>query len=186
MTLEDAETHKRNMMYTKVSAAPKAQGEVRTKTKGKAMFIKRNSIGIETNSVKKDGIRPLTARSGTPGFSVRNTSARASSQMSQRKDFYSQRKRATTALNSRRATPKQRCFSAGRTMRNMANQSTAATDSRVTLKSTAQSRHASSTQIIRPEEEEKLSNANKRLVKKFNEFLRHNARRNTTNSQKLT
>ena len=68
----------------------------------------------------------------------------------------------------------------------MANQSTAATDSRSTLKPPKPLSSVPSTQLIKPEDEEKLSNTNKKLVKKFNEFLKHNSRRNGTHSQKLT
>lgn len=184
MSLEEAENYRRNMMYTKVTTAPKPSEEV--KTKGKAMFIKRNSMGIETNSVKKEGIRPLTAKSRLSGYSVRNVSARTTSRVSSRRALSRQGQRINSAMHSRVTTPKERCFSAGRIIKTLANQSTAATDSRATLRSQAGSRHTSSTQIIRPEDEQKLSNANKKLVHKFNEFLKHNNRRNTTNSQKLT
>ena len=50
MTLEEAENRRRNMMYTKVSQ-PKPKTE-EVKQRGKALFIKRNSLGVETNSVK--------------------------------------------------------------------------------------------------------------------------------------
>lgn len=52
MGLEEAENFMRSMMYTKGpgAAAKSSVGEV--KTSGKAMFIKKNSVGIETNSVK--------------------------------------------------------------------------------------------------------------------------------------
>lgn len=164
MSLEEAENYRRSMMYTKVAAASKPHEEV--KTQGKAMFIKRNSMGMQTNSVKKEGIRPVTARTGTSGFSVRNISTRASSRKSQTRGMSGKGKRASSAMHSRGPTPsKRRCFSAGRTMRNMGNQSTAATDSRITLKSNFQNKHASSTQLIKPEDVEKLSAANKQLVK---------------------
>ena len=56
LTLEEAENRRRNMMYTKGVSQKSKENE--TKSIGKALFIKRNSLGIETNSVKKDGIRP--------------------------------------------------------------------------------------------------------------------------------
>ena len=182
MTLEEAEIHKRGMMYTKMSSniSPQNNG---AKTRGKALFIKRNSIGIETNSVKKEGIRPLTARSGTSGFTVRNITSRGSSKLGQRRAFSRGGQRASSAMNFHRTTPKKRLFSAER---NIANQSTAATDSRSTLRPPKAPTQFSPTQIIKPEDEEKLSNANKKLVKKFNEFLKHHTKRNGIHSQKLT
>ena len=52
------------------------------KTRGQSLFINKNSFGIETNSVKKDAIRPSTARTVRSTFSCRNITTRASSRQS--------------------------------------------------------------------------------------------------------
>lgn len=93
--------------------------------------------------------------------------------------------RATTALGTQRKAHQQRLLSADGTVRNFANQSTAATDSKSTFRLHQKPPKSSSTLIIRPEDEEKLSKANKKLIKKFNEFLKQNARRHGIQAQKL-
>lgn len=125
MTLEDAENYMKSMMYTKAPIGVKtAKEEDGIKTRGKALFVNKNSVGIETNSVKKDAIRPSTARSGYSTLSIRNITTRGSSRLSQQ--------RATSAISSNRSS-KPRLFSAGGKFRTSDFQTTSATESKVTL-----------------------------------------------------
>jgi hypothetical protein len=178
MTLEDAEVFKRSMMYTKSSQPAYKKSSDEIKTRSKALFIKKNSLGMETNSVRKDSIRPNTARSGYSTLTAKHSEhTRVSSRLSQQ--------RATTAIGIHRNTHQPRLFSADGTFRTFANQSTAATDSKSNLRIQKQQHMISSTQIIRPEDEEKLSKINKKLIKKFNEFLTQNTKRHGIQTQKL-
>lgn len=177
MTLEDAENYMKSMMYTKGPMNVKtSKEEDGIKTRGKALFVNKNSFGIETNSVKKDAIRPNTARSGYSTLSVRNITTRGSSRLSQQ--------RATSAISSNRST-KTRLFSADGKFRTSDIQSTAETENKSTLKARQNSKQFLSTQIIKPEDEEKLNKANKKLLKKFNQFLVQTSRRTGTHTNKL-
>lgn len=61
MTLVDAENFKRSMMYTKSTAPAQKISPDMIKTRSKALFSTKNSFGIDTNSVRKEAIRPNTA-----------------------------------------------------------------------------------------------------------------------------
>jgi hypothetical protein len=61
MTIEEAENYTKSLMYSQGPLAPKTTKNVAIKSR--AMFVKKNAYGVETNSVRKDGIRPSTARS---------------------------------------------------------------------------------------------------------------------------
>lgn len=78
MTLDEAEHYAHQFPPTKSSKPSGAE----VKTRGKALFKNKNSFGIETNSVRKEAIRPSTARTGQSTFSGRNITTRASSRQS--------------------------------------------------------------------------------------------------------
>jgi hypothetical protein len=141
------------MMYTKGPNAPKTARKENVKVRGKALFVNKNSYGIETNSVKKDAIRPNTARSGYSTLSIRNTTSRESSRAT--------RQRASTAMSSHRKTHKPRILSAQVNFKSIANQSTAATESKATINQDFKQKRAFSTCLIRPGDEFKLDNQSK-------------------------
>lgn len=78
MMIEEAENLVRSMMYTRGPNSGRTKAQAPSFSRSKAG--KDNmSVTTKTNSIKKEGIRPTTARSGYTRLSVRNLSTRASS-----------------------------------------------------------------------------------------------------------
>lgn len=119
------------------------------KTRGQSLFINKNSFGIETNSVKKDAIRPSTARTVRSTFSCRNITTRASSRQSWN--------RATTASSNNRLKSKPRLFSAERKLIHTENQQNLSTKSKMIKKPIPNS--------LISFEDQKLTKSNQKLIK---------------------
>jgi hypothetical protein len=173
MTLDEADNFIKSMMYTKGPNATKTSksGLFEVKTRGKALFKNKNSFGIETNSVRKNAIRPSTARTGLSSFSGRNITTRASSRQSCN--------RATTASTMYRDDKKPRLFSAERKLVSVEDQLT--TFSKVKLHKQA----SMPNMLLSNEDQAKLSRGNRKLVNKFNQFLKQNSKNTNSKSQRL-
>lgn len=184
MTLKDAENYLRSIMYTKGPGATKSNKKdpFEVKTRGKALFVNKNSFGIETNSVKKDAIRPSTAKTGYSTFSGRNITTRASSRQSCN--------RATTASTGYRVH-KPRLFSAERKLEHLDEIPQANKTNQVLTKqmSMPNSLLWFGEQSTTKNRDLKLGNnmtkANKKLIKKFNQFIHQNRKCTNSNSQRL-
>ena len=119
------------------------------KTKGQSLFINKNSFGMETNSVKKDAIRPSTARTVRSTFSYRNITTRASS-----REIWN---KAITVSSNNRLKTKPRLFSAERKLIKIEDQHILSTKSKMGKKPIPHS--------LIMFEDKKLTKSNQKLIK---------------------